>query len=135
MSNGDGAALSSPAPAGVGLGSGLRGVARGGALNLAGAAVTAIVNLATTLAIARELSKGGAGTFFAATSLFLLIESIVVSGATTGLVYFIARARALGSFADVRHSLRLAFAPVLIASAVVVAFTPLWANAFARVLT
>jgi O-antigen/teichoic acid export membrane protein len=135
MTNPDAETAAGPPTAEVGPGFGLRGVARGGALNLAGAAVTAIVNLATTLAIARELSKGGAGTFFAATSLFLLIESLVVSGASTGLVYFIARARAVGKFSDVRMSLRLAFVPVLLGSAVVVALSPWWANAFARVLT
>ena len=113
----------------------LRGVARGGALNLVGAGVTTLVTLGTTLAIARALSKTGAGTFFAATSLFLLVESLVVSGATTGLVYFIARGRAVGRFADVRRSLRVSFVPVLVASVIVAASTPLWAPAFAQVLS
>jgi O-antigen/teichoic acid export membrane protein len=113
----------------------LRGVARGGALNLVGAGVTTLVSLVTTLAITRELTKTGAGTFFAATSLFLLIESLVVSGATTGLVYFIARGRAVGQYGDVRRSLRVSFGPVIVASLVVAALTPLWAPAFARLLT
>ena len=52
------------------------GVARGGALNLAGALVAAVTTLAVTVLVTRHFSKPVAGAFFTAISLFLIVEAV-----------------------------------------------------------
>ena len=74
----------------------LAGVARGGALNLAGALVAAVTTLVLTVVITRQFSKPVAGAFFTAISLFLIVEAAAGLGAYVGLVNFIARLRRLG---------------------------------------
>lgn len=113
----------------------MRGVARGGALSLVGSGVSAVFTLATTLVVTHGLTQREAGQFFAATSLFLLAESIVISGATTGVVYFIARARSTGHPVDVRRSLWRAAVPVLVASFAVTLTSPAWGPTMARWLS
>ena len=88
-----------------------RGMARGGIGNLAGAVVSALVNFALAVLIARSVSAEQAGQFFAATSVFLLLEVVGRLGADTGLVYFIARWRALGRPERIPGALRAAIAP------------------------
>lgn len=95
---------------------GLRSVARGGALNLVGAVTAAGANFAISVVAARGFTQHTAGSFFAVTSLFLVILSICELGVTTGLVYFIARFRALGRGADLPAVLRAAFTPVTVLS-------------------
>ncbi len=56
-------------------------MARGGALNLVGAAVAAVTTLVVTVVITREFSKPVAGAFFTAISLFLIVESAAGLGA------------------------------------------------------
>jgi len=51
-------------------------VARGGLLNLAGAAVAGLGTVALTLIITRSFSEAAAGAFFTAMSLFLIIEAV-----------------------------------------------------------
>lgn len=94
-------------------GSSMRAVARGSTANLAGGAVTAIVNFGITIAVTRTLDKPSAGVFFSVTSLFLLATSIGQLGTDTGLVYFISRCRALRNTADIRSYMRTAMRPVL----------------------
>ena len=72
---------------------GLAEVARGSALNLAGAVVSAAATLATTVIVTRHFSRAVAGAFVTATSLFLIVEAIAGLGAGNGAVYFIARLR------------------------------------------
>jgi O-antigen/teichoic acid export membrane protein len=112
----------------------IRAIARGGILNLLGAGISVLVNLGMTIAITRIFTRQEAGRFFAATSLFLLFESIVISGAGTGVTYFIARSRARNRYADVRRSLRFAAVPVISASVLVALITPLWAPWSSHVL-
>lgn len=57
-----------------------------------------------------------AGYLFSATSIFLIAESLCALGTVTGLVYFIARIRALGRGDGVRDLARIAIPPVLIVS-------------------
>ena len=66
-------------------------VARGGTLNLVGAAVAAVMTVGVTVVVTRHFSKYAAGSFFAATSAFLIVEMIATLGVQNGLVYFIAR--------------------------------------------
>lgn len=97
---------------------GLAEVARGGSLNMVGAAVAALTTLGATLVVTHQFSKREAGAFFTATSAFLVIEAVASLGASTGLVYFIARLRALGAITRIPVILRAAIVPVVIASGV-----------------
>jgi O-antigen/teichoic acid export membrane protein len=109
------AAAARPA-AGRGAPGELAEVARGGTLNLAGALVAAIATLGTTLVVTRMFSKVEAGAFFTATSAFLIVESLGGLGASTGLVYFIARLRSLGEKRRIPLILRSAVIPVIVTS-------------------
>lgn len=92
-------------------------LARGGALNLIGAGVSSAMNILLVVVIARSVTQSQAGRFFAATSVFLLVAMVAKLGANTGLVYFIARLRALGRPDLVSARLRTALTPVLGAAA------------------
>ncbi|WP_051750593.1 oligosaccharide flippase family protein [Phycicoccus jejuensis] len=94
-------------------GRGAAGVARGGAANLAGAVVNAVVGFALTVVVARALPQTEAGVFFATTSGFLVVVTVAQLGTNTGLVYFLSRVRALGRPGDVHAHLRAAAVPVL----------------------
>lgn len=96
----------------------LRSLARGGALNLVGAGISGVANLGLTVVVARVFSKYDAGVFFSATSLFLILLAAADLGTSTGLVYFIARFRALGTTRRIAGTLRTAFVP-LVATALV----------------
>lgn len=54
--------------------------------------------------------------FFAATTLFVVVAVVAKLGTPTGLVYWLARLRALGEHDLLRRCLRVALAPVLIAA-------------------
>jgi O-antigen/teichoic acid export membrane protein len=95
---------------------GLAAVARGGALNLAGAAVSAAATLALTVLVTRQFSRPVAGAFFAATSLFLIVEAIANLGAYNGAIYFIARLRSLHAESRIPAILRAAIIPVAVSS-------------------
>ncbi|MGB9377701.1 MAG: polysaccharide biosynthesis C-terminal domain-containing protein [Mycobacteriales bacterium] len=91
-------------------------LARGGALNLTGAFVSSAVNILLVVTIARGVSQSQAGRFFAATSVFLLVAMVGKLGANTGLVYFVARLRALGRPDLIAARLRTALITVLAAA-------------------
>ena len=91
-------------------------VARGGLLNLVGAAVAGLGTVALTLIITRRFSEAAAGAFFTAMSLFLIIEAVASLGAATGTVYFIARLRSLGQDHRVPEVVRTATRPVAVVS-------------------
>ncbi len=99
-----------------GAGSKLAEVARGGTLNLVGAAISALTTIVITVLVTRLFSPAVAGAFFSATSLFLIIESIATLGAYAGAVYFIARLRVLGEERRITVVLRAAIIPVTVAS-------------------
>lgn len=89
-------------------------VARGSSANLLGALVTAITTFAVTIVVTRSVSQDRAGVFFSATSLFLLATTIGQLGTGTGLVYFVARFRALGAPHLAARYVRVALRPVLV---------------------
>lgn len=90
--------------------------ARGSAVNLAGAGVSAVANFGLTIVVTRLVAQDEAGVFFSATSLFLLATAIGQLGTDTGLVYFISGARARGYPVRAQSYMRVAGLPVLIAS-------------------
>ena len=93
-------------------------VARGGAVNIAGAGASAVATFALTLALARALDPVDAGAFFATTSLFLLLSSVGQLGTATGLVYFIAGRHAVPDAPPPDTYLRIAARPVLVVATV-----------------
>lgn len=95
----------------------LEQVARGGTLNLIGAAVAGIATVGVTVVVTRKFSRVEAGAFFTATSVFLIIEAIASLGTNVGLVYFIARLRSLGQSNRIPAIMRAAILPVVVLSA------------------
>lgn len=91
-------------------------VGRGGSLNLAGAAIAAILGILASLVVARSLSTTDTGTYFAATALVVLAASIARLGTPVGLVYWMARLRTLGQTGQLRQLLRVALTPVILLS-------------------
>jgi O-antigen/teichoic acid export membrane protein len=89
-------------------------VARGSTANLLGAVVSIASTLGLTLAVTRGLPPSSAGVFFAVTSLFLLATAVGQLGTNTGLVYFLSRARSLGTPTAYRTLYRTATRPVLV---------------------
>lgn len=69
-------------------------------LNLAGTGLSAIATLAVTVLVTRHFSRPMAGAFFAATSLFLIVEASSNLGAFNGVIYFIAPTVAAGGGQD-----------------------------------
>jgi O-antigen/teichoic acid export membrane protein len=111
---------------------GMPTIARGGALNLVGAGITAITGVLLTVVVTRSLSKSDAGIFFALTSIFLLAETIARLGTGTGLVYFIARMRSLGRPDRIRAFQRVALTPVVVVALLTGAVLGFGASVFAR---
>lgn len=109
-------------------------VARGGTLNLIGAAANAATTVGVTVLVTREFDKAIAGAFFTATSAFLIVEAIASLGANVGLVYFIARLRSLGEEKRIPAILRAAVIPVIIASLVLTAAMVGTAGPVAKIL-
>jgi O-antigen/teichoic acid export membrane protein len=114
--------------------SGLGRVARGSVLNLAGAGLSAAATIGVTVLVTREFSRAVAGAFFAATSLFLIVEAIANLGAYNGLIYFIAQLRSQRSRGRVPALLRAAVIPVVIASVTGAAALIVFAEPLARLL-
>jgi O-antigen/teichoic acid export membrane protein len=111
--------LSSPSPEiprNLSQDSGLSRVARGSALNLAGAAISAVCSFALVVVITRGMTRSEAGVFFSVTSIFLVATSIGQLGTDLGLVYFLSRARAIGEHFKIPRYLRSAVIPVLAVS-------------------
>ncbi len=115
-------------------GHGISQIARGSALNLLGAAIYLAATLGATVVVTREFSRPVAGAFFAATSLFLILEEFAVLGADNGLVYYIARLRSIGAQSEIRPVLRTAMAPVVVASLIAAALVVAFAHPLASAL-
>lgn len=134
-SPGDAAVASlSPGVAAARQRAGLGGLARGGLLNLIGAAVSAVTGVLLVLAITRALPKHSAGVFFALTSVFLIAEMIARLGTGTGLVWAISRARGLGRPERGPALLRVALTPVVALSVLMAAVLLLTAGPLAEML-
>jgi O-antigen/teichoic acid export membrane protein len=112
----------------------LGGVARGGTVNLLGAAIAGLATLGVTVLVSRHFSKPMAGAFFTATSAFLIVEQIASCGASTGLVYFVARLRSLGHVNRIPVILRAATVPVFVASMAAMVLLLAFAPPIAHVL-
>jgi O-antigen/teichoic acid export membrane protein len=113
---------------------GLARVARGGALNLAGALVSATASLGLTIVVTHSFSRPVAGAFFVAMSLFLIVEAVANLGAYNGVIYFIARFRTLRAERRIPAIMRATFVPVVISSVLGAAAVAVFAVPLARLL-
>jgi O-antigen/teichoic acid export membrane protein len=113
---------------------GLARIARGGALNLGGALVSAIASLALTVIVTHSFSRAVAGAFFVAMSLFLIVEAIANLGAYNGAIYFIARLRALHAERRIPAIMRATIIPVVISSIIGGTAVIVFADPLARLL-
>lgn len=93
-------------------------LARGGSLNLIGAAVSGTVGVFIVIAVARGMDVTSAGSFFAATSVFLIAAAIVELGTDTGLVRFLPKYLVEQRYRDIRTMLWCALIPVLVLAVV-----------------
>lgn len=87
--------------------------ARGGALNVAGSAVSMALSLVLVVLVAREYGAAGSGVFFSAVAIFTIVGTMVKLGSETGLVFSISRFRARERWGDVVPTIHLALWPVL----------------------
>jgi O-antigen/teichoic acid export membrane protein len=111
-------------------------LARGGALNLAGAVVTGLCNFLLLVVVARGLRAQGTGAFYEAAALFLILSSAAALGADVGLSRMVPRYRALGRVRDLRRGVAAGLWPVAAAGVLtgVLAwrFAPQLADVFSR---
>ncbi|GAA0572253.1 polysaccharide biosynthesis C-terminal domain-containing protein [Actinomadura welshii] len=95
----------------------LNKLARGGALNLVGAAVAGVQGLALVFLVAHLYSQRIAGVFFAATSLFIILQAVSWLGTDAGLLRWVPRHLALGDRAAALRTVPVALVPVLATAA------------------
>ncbi len=103
-----------------------RGIAWAGAVNLVGGATGSVVGLVLAALVGRSLGTDGAGTYFLVVAAFVIVSQVAELGADTGLVRFVAAARATGRPRDVPYLLVIAVRPVLLAGVLVVAGAWTW---------
>jgi O-antigen/teichoic acid export membrane protein len=96
----------------------MRRVGRGIRLNLVGAVVQGLTSFALVVIVARELSRRDAGLVFTATALFTTISVLIQLGTRTGLVYWIARMRALDTPELIPQCVRTGLRPVAVAGCI-----------------
>jgi O-antigen/teichoic acid export membrane protein len=117
-----------------GQGANLAAVARGGSLNLLGAVVASLATFGGTVVVTNFFSPAEAGAFFTATSAFLIVEALAGLGANVGLVYFIARYRAMGEQNQIPVVLRAGVIPVIVTGLLLTAAMLVSANPMAHFL-
>lgn len=92
----------------------LSSLARGWLLNLFGVMGSGLFGFMFGIVVARGLGATGAGVFFTAIALFTIAAAGAQLGASTGLVWSIARFRALGQLDSIRPTLSTALLPVVL---------------------
>lgn len=94
-------------------------VARGGVLNLVGAASGGLLSFVVVVIVTRGLGPRRAGAFFVAAALFSVLAKTLELGADIGIVRAISRNLALGRAAETRRVLSIALAPVIVGGVLV----------------
>ncbi|HET9292020.1 MAG TPA: polysaccharide biosynthesis C-terminal domain-containing protein [Actinomycetes bacterium] len=87
-------------------------LARGSALNLAGAVATGLLHFVLLVIVTRGLGAEGTGAFYEAVALFLILSSAAALGSDVGLSRMVPRYRALGRVRDLRRGLAVGLWPV-----------------------
>jgi len=91
----------------------LEKLARSGTASVLGAGFSAVSGILLVVVVTNGLSAGMAGTLFAATSAFLIVESIALVGTDTGVVRWLPSQIASGRTADIPRTLVVSAGPVL----------------------
>lgn len=97
------------------------GLGTAAAANLVGGALGAVANLVLAAFVGRHLGTEGSGVYFLVVAVFLIVSNSAELGADTGLVRFVAAARATGRPEDTARIVRTAVAPVIVGGLLVVA--------------
>lgn len=118
-------------PAATGDRGQLEKLARRGTASVAGAGSSALFGVLLVVIVTNGFSPSLAGTLFAATSVFLIVESIALLGTDTGLVKWLPAQLASGRPEDLRRTLVVAAVPVLVLSVGAAAVLHLGAPALA----
>jgi O-antigen/teichoic acid export membrane protein len=108
-------------------------VARGGLLNLVGAAGTGILTFALVTVLTRGLGAASYGAFVSAMGLYTVLSNTAELGADTGLVRTIARLRALDRVRDIRKTVFVAVIPPLVVGTLFGAAMWFWAPQLAHI--
>src|SRR5213082_3049994 len=108
-------------------------MARGGLLNLAGAAATGIFTFALVTVLTRGLGPASYGAFVSAMGLYTVLSNTAELGADTGLVRTIARLRALDRVRDIRKTVYVAVIPPLVVGTLFGLAMWLWAPQLAHI--
>ncbi len=107
----------------------LAAVARGGALNLAGAVASAVSGFVLVVLVANNYDERQAGLLFSTVSVFLIAVAVSSLGTDTGLARFVLPMLARGDGAGVRRIIRNALRATVGVSLVIAASTLLAAPA------
>ncbi|HZQ78040.1 MAG TPA: polysaccharide biosynthesis C-terminal domain-containing protein [Acidimicrobiia bacterium] len=108
-------------------------MARGGLLNLVGAAGTGIFTFALVTVLTRGLGPASYGAFVSAMGLYTVLSNTAELGADTGLVRFISRLLALDRARDIRKTIWVAIIPPLIVGTLFGVAMWLWAPQLAHI--
>ncbi|TMK39976.1 MAG: hypothetical protein E6G66_17595 [Actinobacteria bacterium] len=108
-------------------------MARGGLLNLVGAAGTGILTFALVTVLTRGLGAANYGAFVSAMGIFTVLSNTAELGADTGLVRTIARLRALDRVRDIRKTVYVAVIPPLVIGTLFAVAMWLWAPELAHI--
>jgi O-antigen/teichoic acid export membrane protein len=108
-------------------------MARGGLLNLVGAAGTGIFTFALVTVLTRGLGPASYGAFVSAMGLYTVLSNTAELGADTGLVRFISRLLALDRARDIRKTIWVAIIPPLIVGTLFGIAMWLWAPQLAHI--
>jgi O-antigen/teichoic acid export membrane protein len=114
----------------------LLGVARGGALNLAGAIANALLQFGLVVVMTHSLGAHGTGIFFEAVALFMIVCNVGQFGSDSGLVRMIPPAIVNGRHEQIRAIVKTSLWPVVLAGAAVglatVVFAPQLGSLFMK---
>lgn len=88
-------------------------IARGGAINLVGAVVSAVGGFLLVVVVTNEFDEATAGRLFAGVSAFLIGVAVATLGTDTGLARFVLPQEASGAHRRIRSTLKIALVPVL----------------------
>ena len=108
-------------------------MARGGLLNLVGAAGTGLLTFALVTVLTRGLGAASYGAFVSAMGLFTILSNTAELGADTGLVRSVSRLRALDRVRDIRKTLFIALLPPLVVSSLFGVALWVWAPQLALI--
>lgn len=109
------------APAAAGHRGQLERLARRGTASVLGAAASSVLGVLLVVVVTNGFSPAVAGTLFASTSVFLILESVAFLGTDTGLVRWLPARIASGRAVDLRRTLVVAVLPVAAVSVVLAA--------------